>query len=78
MFRRSASFRRNIIRQTGSATDPPLQTNCSEFGVQFKDCPFTLMQEYNRVPDEYCLKIVSKGAPKTRAKYLKSIEGKKR
>ena len=37
-----------------------------------------IMQEFDRVPDEYKLKLGSGGPAKTRAKYLKAQENKKK
>ena len=37
-----------------------------------------IRQEFARVPDEYCLKLGSGSPPKTRAKYLKAQENKKK
>lgn len=67
-----------IASDRGVPTAPPIQTSCSEFGVQFKDCPFTLSREYARVPDEYRLKLGTKGTLRTRAQYLSLTASKKK
>jgi hypothetical protein len=48
------------------------------FGAAIKDNKHTIMQEFARVPDEYCVKLGTGGPAKTKDKYLKSLQNKKK
>ena len=62
----------------GTASPKSVQVLDQPFGTGFKDNRHSIMQEFARVPDEYCLKLGSGSPPKTRAKYLKAQENKKK
>jgi hypothetical protein len=67
-----------VASDRGSASPRAVQVADQPFGAGCKDNRHTIMQEFDRVPDEYKLKLGSGGPAKTRAKYLKAQENKKK
>jgi arylsulfatase A-like enzyme len=67
-----------VASDRGSASPRAVQVADQPFGAGCKDNRHTIMQEFDRVPDEYKLKLGSGGPAKTRVKYLKAQENKKK
>ncbi len=67
-----------VASDRGNASPKAVQVADQPFGAGCKDNRHTIMQEFDRVPDEYKLKLGSGGPAKTRAKYLKAQENKKK
>ena len=67
-----------VASDKGSASPTAVQVADQPFGIATKDNKHTIMEEFARVPDEYRLKLGNGGPAKTREKYRKSLENKKK
>ena len=67
-----------VASDTGTASPTRSQVLDQPFGAGFKDNRHSIMQEFARVPDEYCVKLGSGSPAKTKAKYLKALEKNKK
>ena len=67
-----------VASDRGTASPKSVQVLDQPFGAGCKDNRHTIMQEFDRVPDEYRVKLGSGSPAKTRAKYLKAQENKKK
>ena len=67
-----------VASDRGCASESKPQVSDTPFGTAFKDNKHSIMQEFARVPDEYCVKLGSNSLAKTKDKYLKAQKNKQK
>jgi hypothetical protein len=65
-----------VASDKGTESETSAQISDLPFGAAYKDNRHSMLQEFSRVPDEYCLHLGNGGVARTRKKHLKFIENK--